>query len=123
MVQVIYERCAALDVHKKTVVTTILISNADGGVQEQTQTFSTMTADLLALNDWLRIHQVEVVAMESTGVFTPPPMLQIGGGTVRSESRRDGTDAEDHADLLFIYLNPFDQGPNNVSASLKISAV
>lgn len=72
MVQVIYERCAAIDVHKKTAVTTILITEADGSVQEQTQTFSTMTADLLALNDWLRVHRVEVIAMESTGVFWRP---------------------------------------------------
>ena len=32
--QVIHERCAALDVHKKTVVTTIMITQADGSVQE-----------------------------------------------------------------------------------------
>ena len=67
--QVIHERCAALDVHKKTVVTTIMITQADGSVQEEVRTFLTMTADLLALDDWLRSHRVEVIAMESTGVF------------------------------------------------------
>jgi transposase len=70
--QVIHERCAALDVHKKTVVTTIMITQADGSVQEQTRTFSTMTVDLLALDDWLSSHQIEVIAMESTGVFWRP---------------------------------------------------
>jgi len=70
--QVIHERCAALDVHKKTVVTTIMITQTDGSVQEQTRTFSTMTVDLLALDDWLSSHQVEVIAMESTGVFWRP---------------------------------------------------
>jgi hypothetical protein len=30
-----------------------------------------MTADLLALDDWLRSHGVEVIAMESTGVISP----------------------------------------------------
>src|SRR5690349_7263731 len=70
--QVIHEHCAALDVHKKTVVTTIMITQADGSVQEQTQTFFTMTADLLALDDWLRSYNVEVIAMESTGVFWRP---------------------------------------------------
>ena len=34
-----------------------------------------MTADLLALSDWLTALQVEQVALESTGVFTPPMML------------------------------------------------
>ena len=31
-----------------------------------------MTADLLALNDWLNAQQVEQVAMESTGVYWRP---------------------------------------------------
>jgi transposase len=70
--QVIHERCAALDVHKKTVVTTIMKTQADGSVQEWTRTFLTMTADLLALDDWLRSHDIEVIAMESTGVFWRP---------------------------------------------------
>jgi transposase len=72
MMQVIYERCAAIDVHKKTAVTTIMITQADGSVKEQLRTFSTMTADLLALDDWLRMHEVEVIAIESTGVYWRP---------------------------------------------------
>jgi hypothetical protein len=70
--QVLHERCAALDVHKKTVVTTIMITQADGSVQEQTRTSFPMTADLLALDDWLRSQRIEVIAMESTGVFWRP---------------------------------------------------
>jgi transposase len=70
--QVIYERCAALDVHKKTVVTTIMLTQADGSVQQETRTFLTMTADLLALDDWLRSRNIEVIALESTGVFWRP---------------------------------------------------
>ena len=70
--QVIHNRCAALDVHKKTAVTTIMITQADGSVQEYTRTFLTMTADLLALDDWLRSHDIKVIAMESTGVFWRP---------------------------------------------------
>ena len=53
MVQVIYERCAALDVHKKSVVTTIMITRSDGTVQELTRSFPTMTGDLLKLDNWL----------------------------------------------------------------------
>ncbi|HEY7359032.1 MAG TPA: IS110 family transposase [Ktedonobacterales bacterium] len=70
--QVFYERCAGIDVHKKTVVVTILVTPATGLVQKQTRTFTTMTSDLLALDDWLRAQGVEVVAMESTGVFWRP---------------------------------------------------
>jgi hypothetical protein len=35
------------------------------------RTFGTMTANLLALDDWLGFHQVTHVAMESTGVLWP----------------------------------------------------
>jgi len=70
--QVLHERCAALDVHKKTVVVTVMITQMDGRVQEQTRTFLTMTADLLALDDWLQSQHIQVIAMESTGVFWRP---------------------------------------------------
>jgi len=46
--QIMYERCAGIDVHKKTVVVCVLITAADGAVQKHTRTFATMTADLLA---------------------------------------------------------------------------
>jgi len=78
--QAVYERCAGVDVHKRTVVVTVLLSPAQGapekGVQKSTRTFGTMTADLLALGEWLEMQGVTQVAMESTGVYTPPTMLQ-----------------------------------------------
>ncbi len=70
--QVIHERCAGIDVHKKTVVVCVLLTQADGTVQKQIRTFATMTADLLALDEWLRGQQVEQLAMESTGVYWHP---------------------------------------------------
>lgn len=70
--QVVHERCAGLDVHKKTVVACVLITHADGTVQREFRTFSTMTADLLMLSDWLETWNVNVVALESTGVFWKP---------------------------------------------------
>jgi transposase len=70
--QVVYERCCGLDVHKKTVVASVFITASTGEVQKQTRTFATMTSDLLALSDWLASLQVTHVAMESTGVFWRP---------------------------------------------------
>lgn len=70
--QVIHERCCGLDVHKKTVVACALTSAAAGGVQRQVRTFGTMTADLLALGDWLAALGVTQVAMESTGIYWRP---------------------------------------------------
>jgi transposase len=70
--QVEYQRCAGIDLHKKTAVTTIIITQPDGTVETQTRTFSTMTSDLLALDDWLRAHDVQIVAMEATGIYWRP---------------------------------------------------
>jgi transposase len=70
--QVIHERCAGLDIHKKLVVVTVLITHANGQVQKFTRTFATMLAELLALADWLDSLQVVQIAMESTGVFWHP---------------------------------------------------
>ena len=106
--QLVHERCAGLDVHKRTVVACVLITQPDGTLQREVRTFSTMTADLLLLHDWLETLQVSVVALESTGVFTPPPMVQIGGGPVKRGSKSERTDAKNHADLLFINLYPLD---------------
>jgi transposase len=64
--------CAGLDVHKKTGVACIRRIDAGGRVDQQVRTFSTMTADLLALADWLVEQGVERVAMESTGVYWKP---------------------------------------------------
>lgn len=64
---VLYPRCAGLDVHKKTVVACVL--TPDG---EATRTFATMTEDLLGLADWLLEQSVSHVAMESTGVYWKP---------------------------------------------------
>ena len=50
---IIYTRCAGLDVHKKTVVAAIIVQDGEGKVRKESRTFGTMTADLLTLSDWL----------------------------------------------------------------------
>ena len=70
--QVLYTHCAGLDVHKKTVVACVLITQPDGAVERQVRTFKTMTADLLELADWLASLGVTHVALESTGVYWRP---------------------------------------------------
>ena len=51
--ETMYERCAGLDVHKKTVVACVLTPGTRGQVQKEVRTFGTMTEDILALRDWL----------------------------------------------------------------------
>ena len=65
--ETIYQCCAGLDVHKKTVVACVITQAG-----QQTRTFSTMTKALLELADWLLECQVTHVAMESSGVYWKP---------------------------------------------------
>jgi transposase len=69
---VIYPRCCGLDIHKKTVVACLMTSEAGQLPAQTPRTFRTMTADLLALADWLHAAGCTHVAMESTGVYWRP---------------------------------------------------
>jgi len=69
--ELLYERCAGLDVHKRSVTACVWLSTGRS-TTHQTRTFSTMTDDLLALGDWLASLGVQQVAMESTGVYWRP---------------------------------------------------
>ena len=66
---IVYPVCCGIDVHKKNVVATLLVTNNDSTFSETTKTFSTMTGDLLRLKEWLRQNQCAYVAMESTGKY------------------------------------------------------
>jgi transposase len=68
----IHACCAGLDVHKRTVVACVRRVGPDGRVAREVRTFATMTADLIALADWLEAEGVRHVAMESTGVYWKP---------------------------------------------------
>lgn len=65
--EILYAVCCGLDVHAKTVVACLIVSG-----KKMTRTFSTMTADLLQLADWLLEAGCTHVAMESTGVYWKP---------------------------------------------------
>ena len=69
---VLFTHCAGLDVHKKTVVACVIIPAPTRGWHKETRTFNTMTADLLALSDWLESLAVTHVALESTGEYWRP---------------------------------------------------
>jgi hypothetical protein len=71
--EVVYERCCGLDVHKQSVVACRIAPGPDGAPRKQVRTFGTMTADLLELSDWLTSVAVTHVAMESTGVYWSMP--------------------------------------------------
>jgi transposase len=66
---VLFESCAGLDVHQKTVVACRMYRGRDNKLRTEKQTFRTMTAGLLQLNDWLAEVDISHVAMESTGDY------------------------------------------------------
>jgi transposase len=104
--EIVYTHCAGLDVHKKMVVACVLRPS-----HKETRTFATMTADLLALSDWLQSLGVTHVAMESTGEYWKPifnilegsfEVLLVNAHHIKAVPGRktDVKDAEWIADLL-----------------------
>jgi transposase len=68
--QVLYPRCAGLDVHKDTVVACVrCVSEPE---HHETRSFATTTRELLALGEWLVEHGCSHVAMEATGIYWRP---------------------------------------------------
>lgn len=67
---IVFERCAGLDVHKRTVVACRLTRDAQGVRVAETQTFGTTTSELLRLSDWLAEGGCTHVGLESTGEFS-----------------------------------------------------
>jgi transposase len=59
-------------VHKGSVTACVHVPRREGGRGELVESFTTMTADLLALRDWLQGLGVTHVAMEATGVYWKP---------------------------------------------------
>jgi transposase len=104
---ILYERCAGLDVHRDTVVACLITSEG-----RAIRTFGTMTEDLLGLADWLTGERVSHVAMESTGVYWKPvynllegtgiELLVVNARHIKAVPGRktDVKDAEWIADLL-----------------------
>ena len=61
------ERCAGIDVHKKSV--TVCAITPEG---RETRSFGTMTRQLIEMMDWLESKEIRDVAMESTGPYWKP---------------------------------------------------
>jgi transposase len=66
--QVVHPVCCGIDVHAKMLVACLILANGE----KKKRTFSTMTADLLQLRDWLVAAKCTHVAIESTGVYWKP---------------------------------------------------
>jgi transposase len=109
--EVVYERCCGLDIHKRTVVACLLTPGADSQPIKEMRTYGTVTRELLALAAWLQEAGCTHVAMESTGVYWKPvwnlleaqfALLLVNARHVKAVPGRktDVKDAEWLADLL-----------------------
>ncbi|WP_329530482.1 IS110 family transposase [Streptomyces sp. NBC_01450] len=78
--QVIFERCAGLDVHRDTAVATVRWPGQRRGSRAtETRTFKTTVRALADLGDWLVCEGVELVGMEATGVYWKPVFAALEG--------------------------------------------
>jgi transposase len=68
----VFDCCAGLDVHQKTVWACVRKRQPDGRVSKEINCFGTMTHELRRLAEWLAARGVTHVAMESTGVLWKP---------------------------------------------------
>ena len=67
MEDVIYERCAGIDVHKKKITVALRI-----GRKAQVREFGTLTKELRDMAAWLKENDCQMAAMESTGSYWKP---------------------------------------------------
>lgn len=71
-IDTVVERSAGLDIAKASLVACVRVPDPRGGWQVTKRKFTTMTADLLDLADWLAEHGVTRVGMESTSDYWRP---------------------------------------------------
>jgi len=76
--EVLFPRCAGLDVHRDSVVACVRIAE-NGAVSQEVRTFGATTKELLALSEWLTEHGVTHAAMEATGVYWRPVWHVLDG--------------------------------------------
>ena len=73
----IHDRVAGLDVHRDSVVACFRRRGPKGGVVREKERFTTTTAGLQVLDAWLAERQVQLVAMEATGVYWKPVLYAL----------------------------------------------
>ncbi len=76
--EVMYPRCAGLDVHKDVVVACARVA-VDGRVTQEVRSFATTTKALCELSSWLEEQRCTHVLMEATGVYWKPVWHMLEG--------------------------------------------
>src|SRR3954468_22530737 len=68
LLPIVYPNAAGLDIGSSEIYACV----PPEGVEDNVKVFGTFTADLSALANWLAVHHIDTVAMESTGVYWIP---------------------------------------------------
>ena len=76
--EVMYRRCAGLDVHQHTVVACARVLEKRK-IHQEVETFQTTVKGLEALKKWLQQHRCTHAALESTGVYWKPVWQVLEG--------------------------------------------
>jgi transposase len=100
LVEVLYPKCAGLDVHKDSVVACVRLAS-EQEVVRHIATFGTTTSALLDLGEWLASHGVTHVAMEATGVYWRPVWHALSGSALPAELT-EGEVKEDAFHLVLV---------------------
>jgi transposase len=64
---------AGLDVHQKVIVCTLLVESQSGEIRKTLREYRTFRADLARMATWLKEANVDLVVMESTGIYWKAP--------------------------------------------------
>lgn len=67
--QALHRRVAGIDVHRMLHVVTVVIEQPDGAIEQSSREFGGFRRDCRALAAWLAELRVELVVMESTGIY------------------------------------------------------
>lgn len=70
--EVIYEKCCGIDIHKETLTACIMIGEGNRIAKKEIRTYRTMTEDIENLRDWLKRESITYIAIESTGIYWRP---------------------------------------------------
>jgi transposase len=69
VLKILHPICCGLDVHKKSISASLLVSEEGKDSVCHQEVFGTFTDDLFKLGKWLAKHRCPIVAVESTGVY------------------------------------------------------
>src|SRR3954453_21324694 len=78
-IETVVSRSAGLDIAKASLVACIRVPEPGGGWKISKRKFTTMTADLLVLADWLAEHEIARIGLESTGDYWRPVFYILEG--------------------------------------------